>query len=248
MQLASLVATLSALAAIAAAYPSLRAMPNPSAFGDQDVWVFSRVWYPEICATTPGKALCATPPSYLGNHLVAGDLMPAYKDGSTQTGLCRYEYGTFRPANIAKVGQDKLAQYWPSPEATDASAMWSGGFDGNTPEYAWTCGGLHQGAYLQKIVDLTIALGTPSILSDHVGEAVDTAALREALTTASGAAPVLICHGDDLARVVTCYGKEHPDLHSTSDPSYGPTDAIACPPAWQKQDSCTGKTVHVTSF
>ncbi|OQS00682.1 hypothetical protein ACHHYP_02872 [Achlya hypogyna] len=230
------------------ANPLLRSPSGVSAFGDEDAWVFSRIWYPAYCATASNAVVCTSPPSYLTTNLVAENLIPAYNDGSTQTGLCRYEYGVFRPNNIASVGQDKLVQYWPFAEATDLPRMWSGGFDGNTPEFNWTCGGLHQGAYLKKIVELTIDLGTPPLLSTSVGTDVDVAKLRTALTASNGAPPVLVCDGANLVRVLTCYGKNNPDLHTTTDPTYDPQNAIACPSGWQQKDSCHEATVHVASF
>ncbi|OQS01789.1 hypothetical protein THRCLA_21620 [Thraustotheca clavata] len=126
--------------------------------------------------------------------------------------------------------------------------MWSGGFDGNTPSYSWTCGGIHQAAYLDTIVHLTIATGTPALISDNIGGEINTESLRKALSGENGSTPVLICQDNKLLRVLSCYDKNRPVLASTTDPTYEPANPIACPAAWRQQDTCSQNTLHITGL
>ncbi|OQR95959.1 hypothetical protein ACHHYP_00002 [Achlya hypogyna] len=218
--------------------------------GDQDLWVYTSQWSAQTCLTTFNKStLCANPTEYLKTHFVASSLVPTYTDGTAQSGMCRYTYGTFLPTNIAPVGEKMLQQYWPYFGASNVSAMWSSAnFDmENTPQYDYTCSSLGQTAYLSSIVNITKSFRVPSVIAKHIGQSVATADVRRAFRTKGSADAVLQCDGNNLARVSTCWAKGV--LKSDdAEPMYFPTKRIKCPQGVAKADSCFGTHVTISKF
>ncbi|KDO22668.1 hypothetical protein SPRG_10983 [Saprolegnia parasitica CBS 223.65] len=215
-----------------------------SEWGDQDLWVLTTLWPAQACATQYNtSALCASPTDFMKSHLVAASLVPSYNSGRAQTGMCRYEYGTFLEANINAVGQGLLRDYWPHFDAPSVDTMWTGAFDKGTPEYEYTCSGMHQGPYLEKVVNMTKDFCTPSAIRSHIGSGVATPSLRDAF----GGNAVLHCDGKHLARVVTCWAKHTPSATET-DPTYEPTTRMACPSAIARSDSCIDAETLIAPF
>ncbi|CAK4127724.1 unnamed protein product [Aphanomyces euteiches] len=239
------------LASVVAAIAVVAAIPDPSSYGDQDLWVYTAQWLPQVCneKSVRDSAVCKhlSKSQFQTTHFVAENLVPTYTDGSAQFGMCRYEYGTFLPSNIvAGGGANTLKQYWPylNP-AAKWGHLWDGEIGGtSTPQYNWTCGGMHQADYLRNVTALTTGI-TPSFVSQHIGETVETAAVRAAFKATHNVDVVLRCDDSTkLARVLVCLDKAKPSATS-SDPTYEPTTAIPCPNAIQSHDSCSGHEVSI---
>ncbi|DAZ96873.1 TPA: hypothetical protein N0F65_008834 [Lagenidium giganteum] len=203
--------------------------------GDQDLWVFTSTWLPQICAEEQSSC-CHTASDFMKTHLTIGDLVPTYTNGQSQESMCRYTYGTFTPGNINAANKDDLVQFWPVRSAANLTKTWSGKFQNgyaDTPEYKWTCSGLDQTTYLQSALALAKRIGTPDCIINSIGATLETSHLRSSNV-------VLQCTDGYLARILTCWSQDS-SVHT-------PVSQADCPAAIVATDSCPGETVKIRAF
>jgi ribonuclease T2 len=137
------------------------------------------------------------------------------------------------------IGHDVLETYWPnvkySVDSPDHAEFW---------EHEWdrhgTCSGLDQVTYFTQAINMLRSAKdnlTPLFVQNNVGNFVNVNELRAAFGGPEYVS--MVCNGNDLAEVRTCYAK-------------GKDNSVAgrrpCPHNVLGSDDCTSTTVRINSF
>jgi len=179
--------------------------------------VFEASWSAGFCATKgfqlPG---CLSPTAYMQSSFTIHGLWPNYaqeQSGHEWPQCCDSQYGPDVNATVEQQLYDPLHKYWP-----DENAIGFPNYDhSELLEHEWnkhgTCSGLDQYTYYTSAMNISVALGTPSVISGNVGSQV---ALTD-LYSAFGAEPCLVgtacdisinCQNQGLVSVTTCWNKD----------------------------------------
>jgi len=200
-----------------------------------DMYVFAYLWEPESCYENPTWTQCGNPQTFWGNHLVIHGLWPQYSSGGYPS-TCTDE--PFNEQVVVNIGMNDMNQYWPNIKSNtndpDYDSFW---------EHEWTkhgtCSPLSQSNYFNTTLNLGETFGTPSIITDNVGDNIPTSDIRSAF---GGDTMVsLQCEGGRyLSGVFTCW--------SMSSLDGSPDKQIICPQDVQKEDNCSNEEINIPSF
>ncbi|OQR95662.1 hypothetical protein THRCLA_07674 [Thraustotheca clavata] len=196
-----------------------------------DFYVLSQTWQPAFCSTGnfPG---CNHPTDFMQTSLTIHGLWPNNNDG-TYPANCGST--PLKQETIDAVGMDTINQYWP-----DVKTDFGTTFISNEWAKHGTCSNLSQLDYVNAAITAEKTIGTPSAISDNIGNSVAASVLR----TVYGQNMVsLVCKNSILSEVRTCWSKNP----STS----GLGRQIACPSSVLNQDSCSrknGKRITIVGF
>jgi len=200
-----------------------------------DTYVFAYIWEPESCYENPTWVQCADPQKFWETNFVIHGLWPQYSTGGYPSD-CTDE--PFDEEVIVDIGMDDMNQYWPNVKSNtsdpDYDSFW---------EHEWTkhgtCSPLSQENYFNTTLNLGKTFGTPSIITDNVGNMVSSDSIR---STFGGPTMVsLQCeNGNYLAGAFTCW--------SMSSIDGSPNKQIACATDVQGEDNCFDNMVTIPSF
>jgi ribonuclease T2 len=209
--------------------------------GNFDFYLLSTSWQAEFCdgkkGVYPG---CKVPGDFWKSHFTLHGLWPQYNTGSVsaQPAFCGDE--PLDRATLEKaIGRDVLETYWPnvkySVDSPDHAEFW---------EHEWdrhgSCSGLDQVTYFTQAINMLRSAKdnlTPLFVQNNVGNFVNVNELRAAFGGPEYVS--MVCNGNDLAEVRTCYAK-------------GKDNSVAgrrpCPHNVLGSDDCTSTTVRINSF
>jgi ribonuclease T2 len=211
--------------------------------GDFDFYVFEASWSAGFCASKgfslPG---CISPTAYMQKYFTIHGLWPNYnqeREGHEWPQCCESQYGPDVNSTVEAALYDPLHKYWP-----DENAAGFPNYDhSKLLEHEWnkhgTCAGLDQSSYYTAAMNISVALGTPDIISNNVGGTVQLADLYSAF----GAQPCVVgfacdisidCMNNGLMATTTCWKK---DL----------SGRMTCPGAVITKANCPD-TVQITGF
>jgi ribonuclease T2 len=196
--------------------------PSVAAF---DYYVLALSWQPQFCKSQHYVGGCQTPTEYMKYHPTIHGLWPNYNNASFPS-FCTKE--KLRQDTIHEIGKDTIDQHWP-----DVKTNYSTRFIA----YEWakhgTCSDLNQLEYVRATIDLAKALGTPSVISNNLGQSVSTDAIRWAYG-GQNKTVALVCSGPYLSEVRTCHDKS--------------MKQIPCPVSVIRRDNCKSNTTKIRRF
>ncbi len=200
-----------------------------------DMYVFAYLWEPESCYENPTWTQCEEPQTFWRNHFAIHGLWPQYSSGGYPS-ICTDE--PFDEQIIIDIGINEMNQYWPNIKSNiddvDYDSFW---------EHEWTkhgtCSLLTQYEYFNTTLNLGKTFGTPSIITDNVGNNIRTTDVRNSF---GGSTMVsLQCENRQyLSGVFTCW--------SMSPLDNSPYKQITCPLDVQKEDTCANDIINIPSF
>lgn len=195
-------------------------------------YVLAYSWTPEFCDEKkfPG---CEKPRPYWKKNFTLHGLWPQFRDLGDYPSFCSQV--PFDPSAVEKEGLSKMMTYWPNVKYPEGDPNYESFW-----EHEWlkhgTCTGLSPSEYLSAAVDLIVAYGSPTILSDSVGGHVEADALRNAMGGNSHVS--LQCDGnkgDILSGAFTCWSQ-----------SGGlPVAQIICPSDVKREDTCAATSILI---
>jgi ribonuclease T2 len=198
-----------------------------------DMFVFAYSWQAEFCFGQTTYAGCSPPQDYWKTHFTLHGLWPQYSTGGyPQT--CTTE--AFDPNVPYAIGWSDMTKYWPDAQYAETDPNYNSFWAHEWTKHG-TCTGLAQQDYFQTTINLLKSFGSPQILADAVGQNISASALRDSMGGPTMAA--LQCNaGVYLSGVFTCWSQEN---------GY-PKTQVTCPGEVQKEDTCSGASLVVTSF
>lgn len=198
-----------------------------------DIFVFAQSWQPEFCYNQPTYVGCATPDADWNKYFTIHGLWPQYSTGGYPAD-CTDE--AFDDSTPQAVGYDNMVKNWPNVQAAEGSADYDSFWEHEWSKHG-TCTGLSQYNYFTNTLNLLQSFGTPALLTQNAGGSVDAASLRNAFGGATMVA--LQCtSGKYINGAYTCWTQENGV----------PTKQIVCPADVQKEDTCTGSSVIISTF
>ncbi|KAF0693613.1 Aste57867_15478 [Aphanomyces stellatus] len=238
---------------------------SASEWGGQDLWIYSSAWYGEQCSCMCAD-VCWHPTPYMIEHLVTARLFAVYNnatptmtfmaDGTPQllaaSSTCAKKPALFSKPAIDAVGRAKLIQYFPFEFTKNANAMWDATYakpNQVVPLFDQPCAGAMEQEFLGAAVQIAKYIGTPAVFTNNIGKTIPKQDIVDAFA-ALGLDAVLVCRGDALFEVFTCWGKNEPFQYQSdaADQRFGPAMPIACPPGVVATGNCKNETVSITKF
>lgn len=214
--------------------------------GQFDFYVFAQSWPAQFCQAHTDWPGCSNPTDWQSHNLTLHGMWPNYNTAQGSHDwpqCCQSTYGTDIDPTIAQALLPEFQTYWPNEEDPTggdlSSSLWA---------HEWqkhgTCSGLPQKTYFQSAMNIELAIGTPSVISNNIGGSCSLAELQAAFNASceSGADCMAGFNCDSqngqlyLAGITTCYDQN--------------LNQIICPNAVLSSQGtqCTDATVYIQSF
>ncbi len=197
------------------------------------MFVFAYSWQAEFCRGQPTYAGCSPAKDFWKTHYTMHGLWPQYAAGGYPQSCTTEPFDHNVPY---EVGWDRMTTHWPDAQYKETDPKYGSFWDHEWTKHG-TCTGLKQKEYFEATLDLQTRFGSPAILAESVGKNVSASTLRDSMGGAKWAS--LQCNqGVYLSGVYTCW-------HQVDGL---PTLQRECTTEVQKEDTCSGSQLIVSSF
>lgn len=198
-----------------------------------DLYVFAYSWTPQFCYGETNWPGCTAPEDYWGKYFTIHGVWPQYASGGYPSN-CNSE--AFDPNVPVEIGWDTMTNYWPDVQYAEDDANYDSFWEHEWTKHG-TCTGLTQYDYFNAAINLIKSFGTPASVTSAVGDTIVADDLRNDFGGATWVS--LQCSGGSyLSGVFTCW----------TNVNGIPTKQCECPQDVQGEDTCTSKTISITSF
>ena len=206
---------------------------SSSSSASGDVFVFAQSWQPGFCSGKSNYYGCSNPKDFWNKYFTIHGLWPQYSSGGYPHDCTTEAFNTTVPY---EVGWTDMTTNWPNAQYEESDPNYDSFWIHEWSKHG-TCTGLSQYDYFSTTMNLLKQFGTPALITNNVGGSVSASDLR---TYYGGSTMVALqCNsGNYINGVYTCWNQVNGK----------PTTQVVCPSDVQKEDTCSGSTVYISSF